>query len=115
MTCAARVERVVDPGIAEGTADLQSVAPRQWPCPACIPPTGYKCGVHRNPSDFGDTLLQWRSLELAALDAEGDLRRIGEGQYDPRLFELSLLAQQLRSCADAVLRALLDTIDSPRQ
>lgn len=74
-----------------------------------------QAGVHRNSDSFSDRLLQWRSFELAALDAEGDLRRISQGQYDPRLCELSLLAQQMRSCADAALRALLDTIDSPRQ
>ncbi|WP_427912933.1 hypothetical protein ACPWT1_20290 [Ramlibacter sp. MMS24-I3-19] len=71
--------------------------------------------VHGNRSNFDAQLLEWRNLESAALDAERDLDRLGQGRYEPHLCELSLLAQQLRACADTALHALLDSTDTPRQ
>jgi hypothetical protein len=67
--------------------------------------------VDRHDPDFDAHLLDWRQLESDAVEAEQDLRRIGNGTYDPRLRELQLLADQLRTCANAALRRMLDSVD----
>jgi hypothetical protein len=54
-----------------------------------------------------DKLLQWRALEKAAVDAEVEFQRMGQGAASPEAAALAKAATELRDRADALFSEIL--------
>jgi hypothetical protein len=60
--------------------------------------------------DFEQRMHDWRDAENAAVQAEDNVRQVGQAGSDPRMAQLVLDARKLRATADGLLAALVASL-----